>query len=179
MLVAGWMTESGERVEMVHCLYIKPEMKRGPWNGKLPPAVWLESIRQSSSWPGEIPMHGCIELGQMTSFWQDYPKPKSQIYTVHIIDFYNMTQKTSRRTDGRGFHTSTSLLCWSLLTDCITLKQGMHQNVISLQHHLKTFCKHKEMNSFWQSRTELMICAMLVPETLRTLTEGLFWMAFP
>lgn len=95
--VEGW---EGSPLEGKHqALNEKRVLKMVEWL----PVLWLESIRQSSSWPGEssqsspasprrlslpcLPPHksllGCVESGQMTSFWQDYPKPGSNLYNTH------------------------------------------------------------------------------------------------
>lgn len=79
------------------------------------PALWLESIRQPSSWQGESPppCSHCLAAWKWDRWLHsDRIIPNLVlIYTVHIIHFYNMTRKTSSRRDGliQGFHASTGL----------------------------------------------------------------------
>lgn len=84
--------------------------------------------------PPSLPL-GYVESGQMTSFWQDYPKPGSNIYSTHNT----FLQYAKQATIETAYSPAPVLaLCWSFLTVFITSKQCTHQNEISLQNHLET-----------------------------------------
>lgn len=110
--VFGWMTERGGGLRGFTAWRETSGLKwkEGPENGKWLRALWLESIRQSSSWLGKRSQRGnpppfpsfCLAAWNW-DIWlhSDRINPNLVlIYTVHIIRFYNMTRKTSSKRDG-------------------------------------------------------------------------------
>lgn len=94
------------------------------------PALWLQSIPQSSSWLGESPPTAahpspshCLAAWNWDRWLHsDRIIPNLVlIYTVHIIHFYNMTRKTSSRRDGLmpRFHASIDLGVGLIIPDMV------------------------------------------------------------
>lgn len=108
---------------------------------------WFDTHRlgEERTWNAAAPqvLVCCVELGQMTSFWQDYPKPGFNLY-VRIIHFYNMTMTKDSKKDSLipGFHASISLGFGLIVKDKLSHLKAIH--MISLEYHLET----------WTSQTE-------------------------
>lgn len=95
------------------------------------PALWLESIRQSSTWPGESSHRHHPPPSHLAMWNQDRWLHSDRIipnlvliYTVHIIHFYNMTSKTSDHRD--GLFPGTGLGFVLIFPDSIYHLKAMH-----------------------------------------------------
>lgn len=119
--VCSWVDDwVGWRVERVHCLKgnIRPKMKRGSWKWWVAPSavtgvnstVIVLAGRELPTQPPPPPHFAAWNWDRWLHSDRIIPN-LVLIYTVHIMDFYNMTRKTSSRTDGLilGFHVSTGL----------------------------------------------------------------------
>lgn len=97
---------------------------------------WFDTHRlgEERTWNAAAPqvLVCCVELGQMTSFWQDYPKPGFNLY-VRIIHFYNMTMTKDSKKDSLipGFHASISLGFGLIVKDKLSHLKAIH--MISLR----------------------------------------------
>lgn len=109
--VCSWVDDwVGWRVERVHCLKgnIRPKMKRGSWKWWVAPSavtgvnstVIVLAGRELPTQP-PTPILCCVVLGQMTSFWQDYPKPGSNLYSTHngFLQYDKENKQQNRRPD--------------------------------------------------------------------------------
>lgn len=104
---------------------------------------------------GPPPLHatlGCVELGQMTSFWQDYPKPGSNLYSTHnrFLQHDKENKQQIRRPDPGGSERVAGLAAVLIIPDRFyhlkATRVSKWDSIIASPGDF-LFNKHEEMNS--------------------------------
>ncbi len=155
----------GRRVERVHRLKgnIRPKMKRGSWKWWVAPSavtgvnstVIVLAGRELLTQQPPQSLLDCVEMGQMTSFWQDYPKPGSNLYSTHNTFLqYDKKNKQQKRRPDPAVPRQHRPLCrvdhsWQTVSpqSNVRVKMRFHYSVT-----LRLFANIKT-ELFWGSRT--------------------------